>query len=531
MSVKIDENFKEDILIDNLKKHGKDGRWFTPVVEFVFTKYANDLFQDLNDEFSSTKGASAYDRRKLFLAMSYASIFDVDHDLTKVSRLCRTDHILGEIMGGDTPCGLTFDNFLKKSNPRVMKKLSICTVMEINDLEEIDFSTIYTDSSESKINGSVHYKINQDDVVGLEFMNEHKLLHNRSHKQMKKNRRKLEKLKEKYSDDTEKQGIIKHILKNFSIYDKRLYNKLDELKEYLDDDKESYVCVMFPEAKFLRSKRGKYEFGLLVQETMLNNGIILNSLAQSEPNDSKALEEIILDLKDTFKILLDLQIMYGERENYKEIYDALTYALHILDSGYFTNENLESAYFHNMKVLIMPRTIARSKNDKLRERLPDDPDEFIKEIKKITLREMERLYNNYKCPFGITTELIDIVDVNSEFNRKRKNMDDVCKEKRYLYHIDCPCFCPYIDICSKTDFEVKMTPLANQMINKFTQKRNLKKYAKRFGANEQIHGYLKHDKGMMKLAGSNKQAAQNHLYIKMITYNIKHKVNLKGTNY
>ena len=31
---------------------------------------------------------------------------------------------------------------------------------------------------------------------------------------------------------------------------------------------------------------------------------------------------------------------------------------------------------------------------------------------------------------------------------------------------------------------------------------------KDFGANEQIHAYLKRDKGMLKLAGSNKKATQ-----------------------
>ena len=67
------------------------------------------------------------------------------------------------------------------------------------------------------------------------------------------------------------------------------------------------------------------------------------------------------------------------------------------------------------------------------------------------------------------------------------------------------------------------------MLNKFTMIKFLKIYAERFGANEQIHGYLKKDKSMLKLAGSNKHAAQNHLYIKMITYNLRHKVKLKGT--
>ncbi len=191
------------------------------------------------------------------------------------------------------------------------------------------------------------------------------------------------------------------VLKNFKLYDRRVYGKLDVIEQYLADNPESYVCIMFPESKFMKTKRGKFDFALLVQETMLKNGIILNSLVQSEPNDSKALEEIIEDLEDTFKILLDLQIMYGERENYKEIYDALKFSIHVLDSGYFTNENLEAAHFHNMKVLIMLRSIARYSNDELRGRTPETVDEVLEKIKKITLREMKRIHNGYLCLYNV----------------------------------------------------------------------------------------------------------------------------------
>ena len=530
MSVKIDENFNEKRIVKFLRNlDHDDGRWFVPMVKFSFTEYACDLFDVLHREFRSRQGPPAYDRRKLFLAMSYASRFEVDHDLTKVARLCRTDKILEEILGDDKPSNVTFDNFLSKSDGHIMKSLAICTVMEMNDLGFLDFSRLYTDSTDAKINGSVHYKVGKDEIEGIKLMNELGLLHNRSVKQMKVYRRRLEKIKKENNSDTEMVKTIDHILKNFKLYDKRVYKKLDEMEQYLADDPESYICIMFPESKFMKTKRGKFDFALLVQETMMKNGIILNSLVQSEPNDNKALEEIIEDLEDTFKILLDLQMMYGDRDNYKEIYDALKYAIHVLDSGYFTNENLESAYFHNMKVLIMPRTTARYNNDKLRGRTPETVEEVLENFKKLTMREMKRIADGYSCLYNVKSRLVDEKIVNSAFNRERADWDDVCKEKNYIFHTDCPCNCPYKDICDKEDFKVKMTPLKHQMLNKFTMIKFLKIYAERFGANEQIHGYLKKDKSMLKLAGSNKHAAQNHLYIKMITYNLRHKVKLKGT--
>ncbi len=110
MSVKIDENFNEKEIVDYLKTLDyDDGRWFVAIVKFTFTDYANDLFDLLHREFGSRRGPSAYDRQKLFLAMSYSSRFDIDHDLTKVSRLCRTEKVLGKIRGSDRPCGVTFN--------------------------------------------------------------------------------------------------------------------------------------------------------------------------------------------------------------------------------------------------------------------------------------------------------------------------------------------------------------------------------------------------------------------------------------
>ena len=530
MSIKIDENFNEKEITDYLKTLDKDdGRWFVPIVKFIFTDYANDQFDRLHCEFESRRGRSAYDRRKLFLAMSYSSRFEIDHDLTKVSRLCRTDKVLGKIMGSDKPCSVTFNNFLANSDPHVMKILSVCTLMELNDLELLDFSRLFSDSTDAKINGSVHYKINKDEVKAIKLMKKLGLLHNRSQKQMKLKRRKLLAIKNDPNTNAETIETIDIILKNFKLYDRRVYAKLNEIEQYLADDPDSYVCIMFPESKFMKTKRGKFDFALLVQETMLKNGIILNSLVQSEPNDSKALEEIIEDLEDTFKILLDLQIMYGERENYKEIYDALKFAIHVLDSGYFTIENLEAAHFYNMKVLIMPKSIARYNNDELRGRTPETIEEVLEKIKKITMREMKRTYNGYSCLYDMESRLIDEIHINSQFNRDRVNLDDDCLEKYYFFRTDCPCDCPYKDICNKQEFKVKMTPLQHRMLNKFALDKYLKIYAERFGANEQIHGHLKKDKSMLKLAGSNKQAAQNHLYIKMITYNVRRKVALKGT--
>ena len=56
---------------------------------------------------------------------------------------------------------------------------------------------------------------------------------------------------------------------------------------------------MFPDARFMKTKKGRFEFALLIQQAMLKNGIILTGLVQSKPNDNTVLKEIIDDLKET----------------------------------------------------------------------------------------------------------------------------------------------------------------------------------------------------------------------------------------
>ena len=169
-----------------------------------------------------------------------------------------------------------------------------------------------------------------------------------------------------YEDDEEMVKYIKHMLKHYGLYRKSAYRKYNLFKKYLDEDPEGYVCVMFPEARFMKTKKGRFEFALLVQQSMLRKGIVLPGLLQSEPNNGKSLENIIMDLKETFDLMEHLQKHYGERKNYNEIRNALELAIMILDSGYFTDDNLEAAYNHNINVLIMPRLVARRINDKLR---------------------------------------------------------------------------------------------------------------------------------------------------------------------
>lgn len=119
---------------------------------------------------------------------------------------------------------------------------------------------------------------------------------------------------------------------------------------------------MFPESIMMRTKKkGKFDFALNLQQIMLKNKISFEGLLLDKFNDSKVLEEVLLDIKETTEILLDLQKKYGLRRNYTQISTLMERTTFILDSGYFSDHNLEISDKYAINALIMPKIIARQK--------------------------------------------------------------------------------------------------------------------------------------------------------------------------
>lgn len=529
MPLEKDDDFNKDAIIERLKAEGRDGNRMITYVEFLFSPAVQMLFHILNSEFIFKRGHPAYNRIKLYGIFMYANEQNA-YTLTSVSYLCRNDKVLRCFTNGIEPSPNCLDDFLRKSNRVVMKAITICTLIELNDLEYLDFRRIYCDSTDAKINGSVNYKVDLTDLKCFKLLDEWNLLHNGTANKMNKNRRKLEKLLKEHEDDEEMVKYIKHMFKHYGLYRKSAYRKYSVFKKYLDEDPDGYVCVMFPEARFMKTKRGRFEFALLVQQCMLRKGIILPGLLQNEPNDGKSLENIILDLKETFDLMEHLQKYYGERKNYKEIGNALELTIMILDSGYFTDDNLEAAYNHDINVLIMPRLVARRINDKLREKKFQDVEYLIEqEVKKVTKRHTDITNKGYICPNGILSQDCIEKEINSEFNHLREGQPVVFKEVSYNHEFICPADCPVKDICTINPIEDRISVLKHNMISKFLNKRYRKIYSERFSANEQIFGDYKGLIEIIKLFGSNKAAAQNHLYIMNTCRNLKRKVALKDS--
>ena len=219
MTLEKDDEFNKDDIIDRLKSKGQDGYRMITYVDFLFSPAVFMLFTILNMKFMFKRGHPAYNRMKLYGIFMYAQDQNV-YTLTGVSYLCRNDEVLKCFTNGITPSPNCLDDFLRKSNPLVMKALSICTLVELNDLGSLDFRRIYCDSTDAKINGSINYKVRLYDLKCFKLLSEWNLLHNGNAVKMNKNRKKLIKLLEKYENDEEMVDCIKHVLNNYGLYRK-----------------------------------------------------------------------------------------------------------------------------------------------------------------------------------------------------------------------------------------------------------------------------------------------------------------------
>lgn len=530
MALKELELFTVKNILCDLSKFGKESYKLRMITQFIFKPYVQDLIRDLNKQFDSEHGNRAYPRELLLGVLMYCYTLHISN-LTSVARECKINGMLQVFTCGETPSASTFKRFFKENNRLTLKKIFCCTLLQFNEESFLDFSRIFIDGTDALVNGSIHYKITWDEITMLGYVKQWKILHNNRKQSMERFMEELKKKEEFYKDDEEMTKLIKMALKRPEIYNKRIYKKIPLFTEALMGRKQNYVSIMFPESIMMRTKKGKFDFALNLQQIMLKNKISFGGLLLDKPNDSKVLEEVLLDIKETTEILLELQKKYGLRRNYKEISTLMERATFILDSGYFSDHNLEIADKYAINALIMPKVIARQRNNKIRSEndLKEKNKNTINDDK-ISKKQMERINGAYICPFKQKSRLISCEIIDNERNR-RDGIPEHWKDRKYKHEFDCPNDCPFRAICNHQTINDDISPLKYEMTNKFTNQRYMSMYNERFSESESINGYIKNTTGIFKLLTSDKESAQKEIYIINMTYNLIRFNNIKGTAY
>jgi hypothetical protein len=240
------------------------------------------------------------------------------------------------------------------------------------------------------------------------------------------------------------------------------------------------------------------------------------------------------ELLTNFHILKDMINEYGDRNNLKEIENLLDKAIYVMDSGYFSDYNLEKSEKLNMNIIIMPKSVSKTLNKEFRKKrgIKDKKEENIESNSKKD--SFIKILAGYECEAGKKLYLFKTREINSKKNRE-KGISENCKEKEYIFICKECKDCQYKEKCiPDNDYKIikdRKSKLAYETENKIFKKRNWDIYRKRFHVSEGINGYMKGTNGDLLLVGSSEAGVTNEMYLRATVYNLFRTRTLKDTVY
>ena len=131
---------------------------------------------------------------------------------------------------------------------------------------------------------------------------------------------------------------INSILRRINLYNTDIFSKLDIYNGILSERNANSVSISFPEACWMKTKKGTYDFAFNLQEIMTENHIILTGMLLTQSNDRKTIKIVLNDIFETIELFIEMQREFGERRNYSEIRRRIREQILIADSGYFSTE-------------------------------------------------------------------------------------------------------------------------------------------------------------------------------------------------
>ena len=359
------KEYKDCSILNKLKQEEDCPKILLTITNFAFSKMVQNLMHQLDSEFESKRGRPAYPRTLILIVVLYCFSIDIAN-YTKMEEECKKNKFLLIVTCGLKPSRNSFANFLNKSDAKVIKKVFIATLVLLNDLHFLDFVKLFVDGTDAIVRASRNNKITPKEVERLKLMNKWNLLHNNTPKSINHTIEGLEEKLEFYKNDEEMCKTINSILKRINLYNTNIFNKLDIYSTILNERNIGSVSVSFPEACWMKTKKGIYDFAFNLQEIMTENHIILTGMLLTQSNDWKTIKEVLKNIYETIDLFIEMQREFGERRNYSEIQKRIREHILIADSGYFSTENLYHLFINKINALVMPKKLSEDHNNSLR---------------------------------------------------------------------------------------------------------------------------------------------------------------------
>lgn len=536
--LKIIKSFRLSIISNRLKKISKESALFLlSIAEYLFSDEIQELIAVLDSEFDKPRGPRAYPRT-LIIGVLMFCLYKGITSLSIIEEYCEDSRILNKFTCGFNPKEDVFRRFLKDSDTRIVKSIFLYSLIRFEDYGWLDFTRLFVDGTDALVNASKNYLIHFNEIENVKRIKEMGLLHNGKRPQIKQFKEKVTRILSE-NDDLSKQTIksLKLALKNSKIYCRNVYKNLDELEQAINENTKDYVSISFHDAVMLKSKKNSYEFGLNLQEIMTNQRILVTGILVRKANDSDVLIDVLNELKLSFEILKELNMKYGKMEN-DELFDfenLLDHAIFICDAGYFTKENIETACFNDMEVVIMSRQIARQNNNLKREKWLKNLEKAKKNLKKddVSKKLCIKIVNAFVCPFERLIELTGEPRLLENEYNKRKEIQGELLRYEFTYRCKDCSGCPFVEKygkkCKCAEIIEEQSEFEFEMTNAFANGEYDTIYKKRMANSECINGFHKKKTSCLYLLCRDFTANINEMVFRNLLFNLIRLRNLKDS--
>ena len=144
MRLKVINSFRKLIICNGLKKKGSsDVLDFLSIVVYLFLDEVQELVVELDSEFNSTTGPSAYPRTLVIGVIMFA-ISKGQTTLKGFASFCEDNKLVNLFISGFNPKGDVY--------PKLLKKIFLFSLIKLNDYGWLDVVHLFVDGTDALVN-------------------------------------------------------------------------------------------------------------------------------------------------------------------------------------------------------------------------------------------------------------------------------------------------------------------------------------------------------------------------------------------
>lgn len=167
MSIKEIKSFRFPIIRNRLMKIRSDeAMTFLSIISYLFLDEVQELIHELDAKFNSKRGRKAYPRTLVIRVLMFALKIGKTN-IKSISSFCQDSALVNMFTSGFNPKEDVYRRLLKESDQRVLKKIFLYSLIELNDYGWLDLVHLFVDGTDALVNASKYYLIHLEEIENV----------------------------------------------------------------------------------------------------------------------------------------------------------------------------------------------------------------------------------------------------------------------------------------------------------------------------------------------------------------------------